>query len=557
MVTTELAQRSFIPRHWLPRPITSLLAGLGLSLMSAMVTALPIKDPSLFDRPEVVTAADNELAAVLALVEAKDYEQAETAIRDILRRRPQSAPAHEILGTALALQGKLPEAVLSLEKAVEFSPQQASALTKLGDIALAIGQDAMAQDYFLKALSTNKQDRRAHQRLGELYERQGNLDKAVRHYQLGIVGTDPRYLGVKLNLAQIHVQRSEYQAARDLLTPFLHQDEVSSMVLRALAAAEAGSGQLPQALEYLTRATADADAASAALFTELGDVQLALGDDEAAATSYRTAIKLAEDPVVALLRLGELQATMGNYDSAEQTFKEAVATNPQAVQAYHGLGSLYGLTRRHDQALDAFQQGLVIEPQSSPLLRGVVVALIRLERLDEAEPYARQLAALSRQVQDHFLLGSLLEQEGKISEAEKVYRQTLTLDGNFWPALNNLATLLLHRDEVDQSLALARKAYELSGEQPVQPAHTYGWALLKHGDHKQAITILEQARHREPSHVLTRYHLGIAYQKGGEVSAAKAELTAALKLDKEFEFVEEAQRRLRSLHALQPELGQN
>lgn len=557
MVTPHLACRTFLPRHRLSRSVASFIAGLGLSLMAGTVTALPVLEPGLFDRPEVVTAADGELAVVLAMVEVKEYEKAEAAARDLLLRQPQSAPAHEILGTALALQGKLPEAVLSLEKAVELSPQQASALTKLGDLALAVGQEAMAQDYFLEALAANAQDRRAHQRLGELYEREGHLDKAVKHYQLGILGTDPRYLGVKLNLAQIHVRQGEYQAARDLLKPFLSQDDVSPMALRTLAAAEVGAGQLPQALEYLTRAADGPEDANAPLLIELGDVQLALGDKEAAAESYRKAVNVAEDPVVALLRIGDLQITMGAYDKAEQTFKEAITANPQAVQVFHGLGSLYGLTRRHDQAQAAFQQGLSIAPESSPLLRGAAVALIRQERLDKAEPYARQLAAQSQQVQDHFLLGSLLEQAGKTVEAEKVYRHALTLDGNFWPALNNLATLLLHKGEVDQGLAHARKAFESSVEQAVQPAHTYGWALLQHGNHKQAIAVLEQAKNREAAHVLTRYHLGLAYQKAGEISAAKAELSAALKLDENFEFAEEAHRRLRSLHALQPELGQN
>lgn len=531
----------------LRRSVISIVAGFGLGLASTMVAAIPVLDPALFSQPGAVAITDNELAAVLAMVQNQEYPQAEAAIRDIIKRRPQSAPAHEILGTALALQGNLPDAVLSLEKAVELSPQQASALTKLGDIALALGEDALAQDYFLRAVAIHGQERRAHQRLGDIFERQGHLEQAVEHYLLGIEGTDASYLGVKLNLAQLHVQRGDYAAARQLLTPFLDQDYVTPLTLRTLAAAEVGTGNVQQALEYLTRAAADPEGVTAGLLVELGDVQLILGDTDAAAASYRQSMKLAEDPVIALLRLGELEVSAGEYARAEQTFKTAVAANPKAAQAYHGLGSLYGLTRRPDHAITTFQQGLDIAPQSSPLLRGAAVALIRLERFDEAERYARQLAAQSEQVQDHFLLGSLLEQTGKASEAEQVYGHVLTLNDRFWPALNNLASLLLRTGKADQSLAHARKAYELSGDQVVQPAHTYGWALLSHGNHKEAIAVLEQAKHRDASHVFTRYHLGVAYQKTGEFSAAREELSAALTLDRQFEFAADAQRRLLSL----------
>ncbi len=389
------------------------LTWLVLSLAISVADAAPLFDDPLFESSSVQQQSDAELAAVLRQVNAQQINEAEAAIRAIVERRPQSAPAHEILGTVLALQGNLPEAVLALEKAVELSPEQATALTKLGDIALALGDGALAKNYFNQAVAVQPDERRAHQRLGLLLEREGELKTAITHYEKGIQGTSPAYLGIKLNLAELYIRDGRAADAIELLTPFLEPDN--------------GAAPTPA------------------------------------------------------------------------------------------------------------------------VLRTATVALIRLDQKDRATALAQKLAEQSSAAQDHFLLASLLEQTGDVRRAETTYRHVLTLDAGFWPALNNLAALLIRKGNASQGLDYARKAYELSGESAVQPAHTYGWALLEKGDLGDAVKVLEAAKSRQADHALTRYHLGVAYQKTGASAAAKDELQAALELNDQFEFAADARQRLQSL----------
>lgn len=388
------------------------LAWLVVSLAVPIVNAAPLFDDPLFESPPVEQQSDAELAAVLRLVNAQQIDEAEAAIRAVTERRPRSAPAHEILGTVLALQGDLPEAVLALKKAIELSPEQATAFTKLGDIALALGNGALAKDYFTQAITVQPRERRAHQRLGLLLEREGELETAIHHYEQGIQGTSPAYLGIKLNLAELYVRDGRAADAIDLLSLFLEPD----------------NGAAP----------------------------------------------------------------------------------------------------------------------SPAVLRTATVAQIRLDQKDQATALAQQLAKQSSAPQDHFLLASLLEQTGDTRQAETTYRHILTLDDRFWPALNNLAALLIRKGAASQGLDYARKAYELS-DTAVQPAHTYGWALLEMGDPGEAVKVLEAAKNRKADHALTRYHLGVAYQETGAMSAAKSELQAVLELNDQFEFAADARQRLLDL----------
>lgn len=390
--------------------VVRMLVGVCFLLTVAMAKAAPVFDQILFEPVVSPAVQDDELNAALHLINDSRFGEAEAAVRKILEQRPYAAPAHEILGTALALQGNLPDAVLALERAVELSPEQVSALTKLGDIAMTLGQPAMAETYFRQAVERSPGERKAHQRLGLLAEQAGDTEQAIMHYQAGIRDTAADYLGVKLNLAQLYVLSGNHSGAVRLLEPF----------------AEAS-------------------------------------------------------------------------------------------------------------------------PLSVPVLRTLAVAHIRLGNPDQALEYAGRLATLSESPQDHFLLGSLREQAGQMAEAEQVYRYLLTLDERFWPALNNLAALLLTRGETGQALEYAHQAYELAGKQVLQPAHTYGMALLRQGNYTEAVTVLEQARSLSETHALTRYHLGVAYQETGAGSAAREELKTALELDARFEHAEDARRRLGQL----------
>jgi len=93
----SLANRS------LKRFFQTLFVG-ALALLSSMAFALPA--------PKDIEQA----------VQAGNYQQAETLVREVLREKPESAKAHYELGQILARQSRLPEAHKELVRAQEIDP---------------------------------------------------------------------------------------------------------------------------------------------------------------------------------------------------------------------------------------------------------------------------------------------------------------------------------------------------------------------------------------------------------------------------------------------------
>ena len=89
------------------RPLKRLLQALlmgALALLTSMAFALPA--------PKEIEQA----------VQAGNYQQAETMVREVLREKPESAKAHYELGQILARQSRMPEAHKALVRAQELDP---------------------------------------------------------------------------------------------------------------------------------------------------------------------------------------------------------------------------------------------------------------------------------------------------------------------------------------------------------------------------------------------------------------------------------------------------
>ncbi len=137
----------------------------------------------------------------------------------------------------------------------------------------------------------------------------------------------------------------------------------------------------------------------------------------------------------------------------------------------------------------------------------------------------------------------------RTDKAIEQYEQILTFAPDHMIARNNLASLLLDRDENQETI---QRAAELSKDLAASsnPAFldTAGWAQYKLGNYAQAVSLLGAAVENGGDGAVFHYHLGMAYYKSDLVEQAKKELTLALE-DEDANFVgkEEAEEVLESL----------
>jgi tetratricopeptide (TPR) repeat protein len=114
----------------------------------------------------------------------------------------------------------------------------------------------------------------------------------------------------------------------------------------------------------------------------------------------------------------------GLHEEAEQHFAEAVRISPDYADALQQLGLVQAAQGENAQSLDSFLKASQLEPDSDALRFNVALTLARLERMPEAEAYARQVVRNAPWFVDgQYLLGITLVMQHKLtSEAVNALR---------------------------------------------------------------------------------------------------------------------------------------
>ncbi len=165
-----------------------------------------------------------------------DTEQAERLARKVIAAQPHHAEGYLVLGEALALQGRIPEAIAAYEEAARINPNETASLVALAQISEAAGQ----------------------------------LEAAERRYQEALDSNAPSADAV-LRLAALYYDRGLASDARATLSNADLRDTAGLDALIRLARAEAKAGFRDDALDRLERALErEENEQLAAAYTELG-----------------------------------------------------------------------------------------------------------------------------------------------------------------------------------------------------------------------------------------------------------------------------------------------
>lgn len=294
-----------------------------------------------------------------------------------------------------------------------------------------------------------------------------------------------------------------------------------------------------------------------AALANLGVVEAQARNYAAAEQSYRRALKLAPDHPLLHLNLGLALFKQDLYPEAAREFEQTLARSPSHTQAQELLAACHVHTGAAARALPVLTALLQSRPAEPGLLYLHALALVKLNRHDEAQTSLRNLFAAAPPALAHFLAGkahyeneafdeavSELEQArtldpklegvhrelGKVfislrraQEAETALRAALAADPNDTEARYFLAGALVLQDRGGEALPLLD---EVARHRPAfWGVHYYrGRILLGEGKAAEALPALEQAAKLNPTESSTFYQLARAYRAIGR----SADATAAL-----------------------------
>jgi tetratricopeptide (TPR) repeat protein len=306
----------------------------------------------------------------------------------------------------------------------------------------------------------------------------------------------------------------------------------NTLVTLELARTRHAAGETAAAVAGLEAALAEGPADPAPFETALAELHAASGDADRAAEIWAAQIEAGRGRPASYVNLGLLRQRAGDVAGAEAVWLAMAEAFPDSAEADFRLGALYGALDRWPEAAARYEAGLERAPGSPELLRGAAAARQMTGEGALAVGYAERLAnRVDAEPADHFLLGVLLQGEGREDAAADRYRRTLAAAPDHWPALNNLAVILTEAGETDEALRLAARATELAPEEAAA-TDTLGWAMFRAGD-PAARGILARAVEQDPTGAIYRLHLARAEAAAGDVGAARTQAEAALALDPE------------------------
>jgi tetratricopeptide (TPR) repeat protein len=195
--------------------------------------------------------SSTELNQLAILVKDGRYADLEGLAREFLADCPDSGLLWKLLGLALWMQGK--DAVSSLQRAADLSPEEAEAQCNLGNALRAAGQLEQAAKSHGRALAIKPDYAEAHNNLGSVQQDLGNLDAAMASFRRALA-IKPDFALAHSNLGSVLTLQNQRLEAEASCRRALEINPRLTAAIVQLAELQADRGRFADAESLLNRA---------------------------------------------------------------------------------------------------------------------------------------------------------------------------------------------------------------------------------------------------------------------------------------------------------------
>ncbi len=159
---------------------------------------------------------------------------------------------------------------------------------------------------------------------------------------------------------------------------------------------------------------------------------------ENAIAQYEEALKIDPDHEASLYRLGVVYAQIKNFPKAVESWQRYIKVTHESGEGFANLGFCYELSGNWERAEMAYKKGIERDAKCEVCRVNYGLMLARLGRTNEA---FTQFGAVLPPAAAHYNVGSVYEQQKKLSQAKMEYTRALECDPTFFDAQQRLASL--------------------------------------------------------------------------------------------------------------------
>lgn len=303
-------------------------------------------------------------------------------------------------------------------------PQQTDISHLLALAYKALGDQPLAERYFLASLSANERQPQVHNNLANLYNAQSKFEAAVRHYRQAIK-LQPDYQEAARNLALCYSKQGAYAKAIDTLQALLQKNANDVTALTAIADAYRETGQHEKAQQHYMQAVTLAPEHTNA-WHNMGLNRHLTGQVEQALQYYRHALKLSPDKPEIIESLAMALHDNGATSEGKAMLSAYLEKNPADAHLHERLNEVIWESSETEDFGSSYEYAIHKCPDVFDLRSSFIAQLIRAGQVERA--YEQISDARTRFGEEPLLLGlegRLLAEQGEIDAAFQRFNKGL------------------------------------------------------------------------------------------------------------------------------------
>lgn len=465
------------------------------------------------NNPNLIEA---RFALVYGLLKKGEMESARTAADDMLKVLPDHPQSLTLKGLVERAAGNTTIALQQFDKALAIEPHDAVALMGKANTLEEQGESEQAFELYKTNLKYNsdkpfiaqnfiaysgrkKRTPEATEWAKQLFEAEPDNASFAWAYSIGLAVNNQKELAVttleslkpeqqnvltQQLLGDLLIQTNQLDKAEKAYEFLLEANPKQAKPYQRLIAVNELQRDFSDALKYTQQVLK--------LFPDNQSLKLVeatmLYEKEQYGASQKALNELNKETIehpVAVRLKARLATRNKDYKAGLSLWQEYYEKQPNA-RALVSVASLLELNNKHAEAIQLLEQDI--------------------DKFTDKVPVHIKLAEL-------YLANNR-------QQSAKHYEAALALDGENIMALNNAAWLLMEFKQYPKAESYAKKAYELSKQQPLI-GDTYGLTLLKQNNAKQALVVLEAAYEAQSSNNEIALHYAQALIANNDKPKAK------------------------------------